>query len=117
MEQLSRSRALTNRGAAECGISRSVLGSNFTPVLHGVHIHKSVEPSLAVRCAAAGLVLPTGAVFSDLTALELLGLPLLFGTPRDRPLDVTVVPPLDRPQGSGIRGHRRGLRGRRGHGY
>ena len=110
MAHIDTSRGMTNRDAAECGITRSVLGSNFTPVLHGVHIHKSVEASLAVRCAAAGLVLPTGAVFSGLTALELLELPLPFGAPWNRPLDVTVIPPADRPRGNGIRGHRRALR-------
>jgi hypothetical protein len=110
VEEPGTSRTLTNRDAADCGITRSVLGSNFTRVLHGVHVHNSVEPSLSVRCAAAGLVLPSGAAFSDLTAVELLGLPLPFGVPQNRPLDVTVVPPVDRPRGAGIRGRRRALR-------
>lgn len=110
MEDLGAARVLTNRGAAEQGITRSILGSSFTRVLHGVHVHNEVEQSLIVRCAAAGLVLPGDAAFSDLTATELLELPLPFGVPQNRPLDVTVAPPLDRPRGKGIRGRRRALR-------
>lgn len=110
MEDLGAVRVLTNRDAAERGITRSILGSSFTRVVHGVHIHKSVEPSLSARCAAAGLVLPGDAAFSDLTAVELLGLPLPFGAPKNRPLDVAVGPPHDRPRGNGVRGHRRALR-------
>lgn len=109
MEDLGAARVLTNRGAAEQGITRSILGSSFTRVLHGVHVHNEVEQSLIVRCAAAGLVLPGDAAFSDLTATELLELPLPFGVPQNRPLDVTVAPPLDRPRGKGIRGRRRAL--------
>jgi very-short-patch-repair endonuclease len=110
MESLGSAPAMTNRDAAAQGISRSMLSSNFTRVLHGVHVHQSVELSLRVSCAAAGLVLPTDATFSDLTALELLGLPLPFGTRESRPLDVTVSLPTDRPVGRGVRGHRRDLR-------
>jgi len=110
VEDLGAARVLTNRGAAEQGITRSILGSSFTRVLHGVHVHNEVEQSLIVRCAAAGLVLPGDAAFSDLTATELLELPLPFGVPQNRPLDVTVAPPLDRPRGKGIRGRRRALR-------
>ena len=101
--------ALTNRDAAGLGITRSVLRSDFTRVLHGVHVHKSVEPSLEAKCAAAGLILPTSAAFSDLTSLGVLGLPFPFGVPRNQFLDVTTIPPDDRPRGEGIRGHRRAL--------
>jgi very-short-patch-repair endonuclease len=109
MDEVGIARALTNSAAAARGITRSKLGSNYTRVLHGVHIHNSVEPSLEARCAAAGLVLPSDATFSDLTGVELLGLPLPFGVPRSRLLDVTVAPPFDRPVGRGVRGHRRQL--------
>jgi hypothetical protein len=101
--------ALTNHDAAAQGISRSMLSSKFTRVLHGVHVHHSLEPSLGQRCEAAGLVLPPYSTFSDLTALELLGLPLPFGVRQERPLDVTVSLPTDRPVGRGVRGHRRNL--------
>jgi very-short-patch-repair endonuclease len=110
MDQVETARALTNSAADARGITRSKLGSNYTRVLHGVHVHNSVEPTLEVRCAAAGLVLPGDATFSDLTAVELLGLPLPFGVRRSRPLDVTVSPPIDRPVGRGVRGYRRQLR-------
>jgi hypothetical protein len=109
MENRGATRALTNRDAAAQGITRSKLGSNYIRALYGVHVHKSVEPSLAVRCAAAGLVLPRDAAFSDLTSVEMLGLPLPFGARPSRPLDVTVSPPTDRPTGRGVRGHRRNL--------
>jgi very-short-patch-repair endonuclease len=100
---------MTNPELAAQGITRRMLPDNFVRVVRGVHLHKSVEPSLAVRCGAAGLLLPSGAVFSDLTAIELLGLPLPFGVQQNRPLDVTVCPPVDRPRGCGIRGRRRNL--------
>jgi len=109
VEDLGFARTVTNRDAAELGITRRALGSSFTRVLHGAHVHNSVEPSLDVRCEAAGLVLPGDAAFSDVTALGLLGLPLPFGRPQNRLLDVTAVPPGDRPRGKGIRGHRRSL--------
>jgi very-short-patch-repair endonuclease len=109
MDEVGNAGALTNSAAAARGITRSKLGSNYTRVLHGVHVHNSVEPTLEVRCAAAVLVLPGDATFSDLTAVELSGLPLPFGVRRIRPLDVTVCPPIDRPVGRGVRGYRRQL--------
>jgi hypothetical protein len=109
MDDVGTARVLTNRVAAARGITRSKLGSNYTRVLHGVHVHNSVEPSLGLRCVAAGLVLPSDATFSDLTAVELLELPRPFGVRRSRPLDVTVSPPIDRPVGRGVRGYRRQL--------
>ena len=107
---LGSARATTNRDAAAQGISRRMLSSKYARVLHGVHVHHSVELSLDDRCAAAAVVLPTDATFSDLTALELLGLPLPFGVRQNRPLEVTVSLPTDRPVGRGVRGHRRDLR-------
>ena len=109
MDDVGTTRAVTNRDAAVCGITRSKLRTNYVQVLYGVHVHNSVQTSLSVRCAAAGLVLPGDATFSDLTAVELLGLPLPFGVRRSRPLDVTVSPPTDRPVGKGVRGYRRYL--------
>jgi hypothetical protein len=102
--------ALTNRDAAAQGITRRMLPTHFTRVLHGVYLHKSVEQSLIARCRAAGLVLPGDAAFSDLTAVELLTLPLPFGVPLLRLLDVTIPPPGNRPRGKGIQGRRRALR-------
>lgn len=110
MENLGTARAMTNAELAAQGITRRMLPHNFARVVRGVHLHRSVEPSLAVRCGAAGLVLPGDAAFSDLTAVELLGLPLPFGVSQDGSLDVTVCPPADRPRGNGIRGRRRVMR-------
>jgi hypothetical protein len=100
---------MTTSDAAAQGITRRMLPGNFARMLHGVHVHKSVEQSLVVRCVAGQLVLPGDAVFSDLTAVELLGLPLPFGVRQNRPLDVTVSLSTGRPVGQGIRGHRRAL--------
>jgi hypothetical protein len=109
VDNLRSLRALTTSEAAAQGISRGMLPTSFNRVLHGVHVHKSVEQSLEVRCAAAGLVLPGDATFSDLTAIELLRLPLPYGVHESRLLDVTVSLLMGRPVGQGIRGHRRAL--------
>jgi hypothetical protein len=42
-------------------------------------VHRSVPLDLLAKCAAASLVLPEGAAFSGLTAVQLLGLPLPRG--------------------------------------
>ena len=110
IDDLGNPRGVTNRDAAALGITRSKLRSNYTRVLYGVHVHKSVAPSLGARCAAAALVLPYEATFCDLTAVELSGLPLPFGELQSWLLDVSVPPATDRPTGRGVRGHRRNLR-------
>ena len=66
-------------------------------------MHRSVPLDLLAKCAAASLVLPEGAAFSGLTAVQLLGLPLPRGAAWQRlPIEVTVPPGPNRPRRRGL---------------
>ena len=71
-------------------------GPRFRRLLHGVHVAARVGDSLGMRCRAALLVLPPGAVFSHETAARLWGAAV---PPRSR-LQVTVpyTRPIRRPE-------------------
>jgi hypothetical protein len=95
--------ALTNAEAHAQGISRAALRAVFQPVLHGIHVHRSVPLDFVARCAAATLVLPEGAAFSGLTAVQLLGLPLPRGAAwQQLPIELTVPPGPNRPRRRGL---------------
>jgi hypothetical protein len=104
---MTTSRLLTNRAARDLGISRHALaGPHFLSVMTGVHVDKTVDVDLRLRCAAAVLVMPETAVFSHWSAVALLGGPSMGGPAW---LEVTVPSATCRPRRPELRGRRRCL--------
>jgi hypothetical protein len=98
---------LTNRAARDLGISRHQLaGPKFLSVMTGVHVDKTVDVDLRLRCSAAMLVMPESAVFSHWTAVRLLGGPSMGGPDW---LEVSVPSSTRRPRRPELRGSRRRL--------
>ena len=83
--------------AAKAAVTTGVLrGPRFRQVLRGVHVQACADDNLGMRCRAALLVLPEGAVFSHETAARLWGAVV---PPRSR-VQVTVpyARPIRRPE-------------------
>lgn len=101
--------------ARRLGVSRKVLrGARFWTPAPGVRASATLPDTLALRCAAMALLLPSEAAFSHLTAARLCGLPVPgartpLGMPVDEPLDITCT--LRAPRGAGVRGHHADLSG------
>jgi very-short-patch-repair endonuclease len=94
--------------AEAAGVTRSQLrGRRYARPFRGVHLVSDGDAvALPQRCAAALLVVPKTAVFSDSTAAALRALP----TPsRGGDIDVTVPPDANAIRRTGIVGHRRDL--------
>lgn len=97
---------LLARESVELGISRGRLRrQRWRRLVHGLYVPSAVEVDLVGRCRALQRILPTGAVYSELTAAALHGwwLPPL---PPSTPI-CTAVPPERQPT------RRPGMRGRR----
>jgi hypothetical protein len=78
-------------------------GARFRSPFYGVHVHRDLPDSLAVRCAALALVVPEEAAFSHYTAAALCGLPL--PEVRRPSLHVGVPVGITVPQLRGVTGH------------
>ena len=100
-----RGRPFTVAEAAALGVSRDALkGRGFRSPHRGVRVPAFLPDSLELRCRAAALVLPPGAVFAGRTALHLLGLPDRLHAPDvlAAPLQVVVAPPGTPPRIAGV---------------
>jgi hypothetical protein len=103
---LDRPGVLTNADARAQGISKGVLLARFTPVLHGIHLHRATQIDLLARCAATERLV-ANVKFSGLTAVEMYGLPLPWGFGRRAlPVEVTIPPGPNRPRRAGVAARR-----------
>jgi very-short-patch-repair endonuclease len=94
-------RPFRREDARRAGVTPSQLrGQRFNSPFYNVHTVGGL-PDLLSRCAAAGLVLPDDALFSDHTAGALLDLPV----PRDPRLHVTRPTPGSLIRRRGMAGH------------
>jgi Protein of unknown function (DUF559) len=94
--------------AADLGLTRYHLrGKAFESPFHGVHV-KGAANDFVQLCRAAFLILPTGALFSDDTAVALMGLPLLAAS---RLVHVTAAAGMSQLRRRGVVGHVRDMRG------
>lgn len=106
---LERPGVLTNEDARAQGISKCVLLAQFTPVMHGVHLHRGTPIDLLARCAATERLVPD-VTFGGLTMVELCGLPLPWGYGRRRlPVEAIVPPGPNRPRRAGVAARRQFL--------
>ncbi len=104
--------------ALELGLTLEMLGGRrFRRPWPGVRVLAEIPDSRLLRCRAAALVLPHGAVFSYATAVELAGWlapmkgdrPSTTYEPRPGDLDTPVhvsYPSTHHPHGRGVIGHR-----------
>ena len=93
---------LTNADARAQGISKGVLLAQFTPVMHGIHLHRRTPIDLLARCAATERLV-ANTTFGGLTAVELYGLSLPWGYGcRALPVEAVVPPGPNRPRRAGI---------------
>ena len=100
-----RGRPFTVAEAAALGVSRDVLrGKGFRAPHRGVRVPAALPDSLQLRCRAAALVLPPGAVFAGRTALHLHALPDRLHAPDvlASPLEVLVPPTSTPPRTAGV---------------
>ena len=94
--------------AADLGLTRYQLrGKAFESPFHGVHV-KGVVSGFVQRCYAALLILPTGAMFSDDTAVALMGLPLLAAS---QLVHATGAVGMSQLRRRGVVGHVRDMQG------
>jgi very-short-patch-repair endonuclease len=94
--------------AADRGLSRYQLrGKAFESPFHGVHV-KGAANDFVQRCRAALLILPAGAMFSDDTAVALMGLPLFAAS---QLVHVTAAAGMSQLRRRGVVGHVRDMRG------
>lgn len=86
--------------ALDAGVTRRQLaGPRFRRVFHGVRVAAALPESLGLRCAAAELILPSGAAFAGLTAAAVAKLPV----PPSAEITARVPPGERRPQVIGMR--------------
>lgn len=81
-------------------------------LLQGVYAYADIADSSLMRCRAAGLVLPPGAVLSDRTAAWIHGVDVLafWELGRPLPVEVVVAPGTAPPRRRGVRSAERSLR-------
>ena len=97
-----RSQPFLLREARRLGLSKDIVrGPRFRRVLRGVYVAADVADTVAVRAAAARLLLPATAVFSHQTAAELLDLPL----PTDGLIHSTIPRSVPRTRVAGLVTH------------
>lgn len=97
-----RSQPFLLREARRLGLSKDIVrGPGFRRVLRGVYVAADVADSVALRAAAARLLLPVRAVFSHRTAAELLDLPL----PTDGLIHTTIPRSVPRTRVAGLVTH------------
>jgi len=94
--------------AADRGLTRYQLrGKAFSSPFQGVHM-SGLANEFVERCRAALLILPTGAVFSDDTAVALMGVPMLA---MSQLVHVTAAAGMAQLRRRGMVGHVRDMRG------
>ena len=91
--------------AVGAGLTRAGLRDDGVRVTRGAYVSRAVPLSVLHAARAAAEVLPTGAVFSHLTAAALLGAPVAHTWP----LHVAVPPGATRPQRRRVQVHVRSL--------
>jgi hypothetical protein len=91
--------------ARSAGLSPNQIRDDGVLVTRGAYVSRALPLTVREACVAARTVLPTEAVFSQLTAAALLGAPVRQGWP----LDVAVPPGVYRPRRRRMRVHVRHL--------
>jgi len=85
--------------------SKRLSADDLEAPFHGVRVAAGTPREVSNRARAYAAVMPTGHYFSQVTAAQLLGMPLPRCVTRDLRLHVSAVAPDRAPQGAGIAGH------------